>query len=356
MSEKLILVINPGSTSTKTAVYAGSQAIAEKTITHTAEELKPFNHIKDQSGFRKEAVLDFLQENGLTLERINCIAARGGLLKPISGGTWSVNEAMCRDLRQSPREHASNLGALIAWELAANLSIPAYIVDPVVVDEMHRLSRFSGVKEIERRSAFHALNQKAAGRKAAAQLGLKYEECNLVVVHLGGGISVGAHEQGRVVDVNNALDGEGPFSPERSGGLPFGNVMEMCYHSGLSEQELKKEFIGKGGLVSYLGTNDTRKVEEMIAGGDYNAYLAYEAMAYQTAKEIGMYAVVLRGQVDAVVLTGGIAHSRRFVQWVAERVSFLAPVLVFPGEFEMEALAQGAARVLAGEETAKIYE
>lgn len=355
MNKRMILVINPGSTSTKTAVFAGSQVVAEKNLSHKAEDLKQYKQVKDQLSFRKEAILEFLKEIEIPLDRIDCVVARGGLLKPISGGTYLINKTMCRDLIETRQEHASNLGALIAKDLADKKGVPSFIVDPVVVDEMQPLAKISGLKGIERKSIFHALNQKAAARKAAAEIGLEYEKGNFIVAHLGGGISIGAHEQGQVIDVNNALDGDGPFSPERAGGLPVGSIIDRCYNSGIPENELKKEIVGKGGLVSYLETNDARNVEKMIEEGDRYAYLVFEAMAYQVAKEIGICATVLKGQIDAIVLTGGIAYSKRFVQWVKERVDFLALLLVFPGEFEMEALAEGAVRIFNGEEIAKIY-
>ncbi|MBC7194519.1 MAG: butyrate kinase, partial [Caldisericia bacterium] len=288
---------------------------------------------------------------------ISCIVGRGGLIKPVESGTYIINEKMIEDLKEAKRgEHASNLGAIIAYEIAKELKIPAYIVDPVVVDEMDDVARISGLKGIERKSIFHALNQKAVARRAAKDLGKKYEDVNLIVVHLGGGISVGAHRKGRVVDVNNALNGDGPFAPERAGGLPTQDLVDLCFSGKYTFDEMKKKLAGEGGLVSHLGTNDAREVEKRIENGDSYARLVYEAMAYQVSRTIGEMAAVLKGEIDAIVITGGIAYSKMLVDWIRERVSFLGKILVYPGEDEMEALALGALRVLRKEEEPKIYE
>lgn len=355
MKKNIILVINPGSTSTKVAIFEEDSVLYEKSCSHSAEEISQFKHILEQQEFRYQAVRRFLEETKVPLSRINAVIGRGGLLKPISGGTYAVNKAMLDDLKKSPKEHASNLGALIAKEISDSLGVPGFIADPIVVDEMEQIAKVSGLKGIERESIFHALNQKASARKAAAQLGLKYNDCNLIVVHLGGGISVGAHQRGQVIDVNNALDGDGPFSPERAGGMPVGSIVEMCFQPGIDKSTIQKTLVGKGGLVSYFGTNDGREIEKWIKEGNKDAGLIYEAMAYQVAKEIGACATVLRGKVNAIVITGGIAHSKMMVQWITERVEFLAPVMILPGENEMEALALGALRVLKGEEEAKVY-
>jgi butyrate kinase len=263
---------------------------------------------------------------------------------------------MVEDLRMGLLgQHASNLGGILAREIASQLNIPAFIVDPVVVDEMEEVARLSGMPDIERISIFHALNQKAVARRAARDLGKSYEEANLIVAHLGGGISVGAHKKGRVVDVNNALDGEGPFSPERAGGLPAEGLLKLCFSGKYTMDEIKKKMVGKGGLVAYLKTNDAREVEKMIEEGNKEAELIYRAMAYQIAKEIGNCAAVLCGQVDAIVLTGGIAHSKMLTGWIKERVEFISQVMTYPGEDEMSALAEGGLRVLRGEEKAKEY-
>ena len=351
-----LLVINPGSTSTKIAVFDNEKPVLEQTIRHASEEIEKYDTIIDQFEFRKTVILDTLNENGINITKFSAVIGRGGLLRPMEGGTYKVNEQMLGDLREAARgQHASNLGAMIANEIAKQLNIPAFIVDPVVVDELEPVARISGMPEIERISIFHALNQKAVARRAARDLGKPYEEVNLIVAHLGGGISVGAHKMGRVVDVNNALDGEGPFSPERAGGLPVGSLIKMCFSGKYTIDEMKKKIVGKGGLVAYLGTNDGREVQKMIEGGDKNAELIYQAMGYQVAKEIGACAAVLEGKVDAVCLTGGLAYNSNLTGFISERVSFIGDVRVYPGEDEMIALAEGGLRVLRGEEEAKAY-
>lgn len=351
-----ILVINPGSTSTKLALFRGKEQVFSETIEHSEAELAPFARITDQLELRRDVILNFLKKNGISLQDIDAVSGRGGLLKPIPGGTYLVNEKMLDDLKAGVRgEHASNLGGLLAHEIAEKAGCPAYIVDPVIVDELEPLARISGIPEIQRKSIFHALNQKAMARKAAEKLGKKYEECNFIVAHLGGGISVGAHRQGRVIDVNNALEGEGPFSPNRSGGVPVGDLLKMCFSGEYTREELYSKIKGKGGVVAYLGTTDMREVEAMIAEGNEKAKIVYRAMAMQVAKEIGSLTPVLKGAVDAIIITGGIAHSERFVRLITERVKFIAPILVFPGEAEMEALAEGALMVLKGEKTAREY-
>jgi butyrate kinase len=351
-----ILVINPGSTSTKVALYEGEVPIFNETLRHSAAELASFAHIPDQYAFRRDCVLSWLKEKGIELSSISATVGRGGLLRPLASGTYRVNEVMRRELLQpGEREHASNLGALIAYDIAAMVSIPAFTVDPVCVDEFDDLARISGLPEIERKSLSHALNIKAVARRAAADLGKPYEELNLIIVHLGGGTSVTAHRRGRMVDVNQALDGTGPFAPERAGGLPVGDVIRMCYSGRYTLEEMLKKVAGRGGLVAHLGTNSSMEVEGRIAQGDQHARLIYEAMAYQTAKEIGGMAAVLKGDVDAIVLTGGVAYSRMLTDWIAERVRFIAPVRIYPGEDEMGALVQGALRVLNGQEEAKEY-
>ncbi|QEK13151.1 butyrate kinase [Crassaminicella thermophila] len=351
-----ILTINPGSTSTKIAVFDNEKSILETTLRHSAQEINKYERIYDQYEFRKQVILDTLNDNGINITKINAVVGRGGLLKPIEGGTYKVSEKMLSDLEVGVLgEHASNLGGILANEIAKQLDIPSFIVDPVVVDEMDDIARISGMPEIERKSIFHALNQKAVARCAASELGKKYEGGNFIVAHMGGGVSVGAHRKGKVVDVNNALDGEGPFSPERSGGLPVGDLAKLCFSGKYTIDEIKKRIKGKGGLVAYLGTNDGREVGKMIEEGDKKAELIYKAMAYQIAKEIGSCAAVLKGEVDAVVLTGGIAYDKTFVKWIKDRVAFIGEVIVYPGEEEMIALAQGALRVLRGEEEAKEY-
>lgn len=357
MSIYRVLTINPGSTSTKIAIFDNDKTVFETNLTHPNEEIEKYHSIIDQYDFRKQVILDTLNEAGINLQKLDGVVGRGGLLKPIKGGTYAVNDQMLADLRAGLMgEHASNLGGIIANEIATQLNIPAFIVDPVVVDELHDVARISGMPEIERKSIFHALNQKATARRAAAELGKKYEDCNLIVAHLGGGISVGAHEAGRVVDVNNALDGEGPFSPERTGGLPVGDLAKLCFSGKYTHNDIKKKIKGNGGLVAYLNTNDGRVVQQMIDDGDQNAELVFRAMAYQVAKEIGSCAAVLKGNVDGIILTGGIAYNKAFVQWITESVSFIGKMFIYAGEGEMQALAEGGLRVLKGEEAAQIYE
>lgn len=355
MKKFKILVINPGSTSTKIAIFENDDVLFEKNLTHSAADLAGFERIIEQLPYRQDAVLRFIETSPVQLSDLDCIVARGGMLRPIPGGTYRVDEAVCHDLIYAKKEHASNLAALIARDLAKTAGIEAYIVDPVVVDELDELARITGLAGVQRRSIFHALNQKACARKAAAKLDKPLDECNLIIAHLGGGISVGAHCRGRVIDVNNALDGDGPFSPERAGGLPVADVVDLCLHGGLNEPAIKKLLVGKGGLVSHLGTSDGRDVELMISGGNAAAGKIYEAMAYQTAKEIGACAAVLQGQIDAIVLTGGLAYSDMLVAWISERVSFISQILIFPGEGEMESLAGGGLRVLRSEEPFKVY-
>jgi len=351
-----LLIINPGSTSTKIAIYDNEKPVFEEVLRHSSEELAPFPTIYSQYQFRKDVILDTLNKKDINLTKLSAVVGRGGLLHPIPGGTYEVNDKMVEDLRIGLLgQHASNLGGILAREIASQLNIPSYIVDPVVVDEMDDVARVSGMPEIERISIFHALNQKAVARRVAVDLGKSYDEINLIVAHLGGGISVGAHKKGRIVDVNNALDGQGPFSPERAGGLPVQGLLKMCFSGKYTQDEIKKKLKGKGGLVAYLNTNDAREVGKMIADGNKKAELIYRAMAYQVAKEIGICAAVLAGDVDAIVLTGGIAYSKMLTGWIKERTEFISKVLIYPGEDEMIALAQGGLRVLRGEEKAKEY-
>ncbi len=350
-----LLVINPGATSTKFAVYDDANLKFAKTVHHSAAELASFPRIVDQRSHRLALILEALAEAGLELTTFNAIVARGGLLKPLSGGTYAINQAMLDDLEQGKRgEHASNLGAILADQLAKQFNLPAYIVDPVSVDELEPVARISGLPELPRASMVHALNSKAVARKVAEKLNRPYEEINLVVAHLGTGISVTPHTGGRMVDVNNALE-EGPFSPDRCGGLPARSLVKLCYSGKYTEGQMLSKLCGSGGMFAYLGTKDLREAEKRAAEGDEQADLIVSAMAYQVAKEIGAMAAVLSGQVDRVVLTGGMAHSQRLVAEVAKKVAFIAPVEVVPGEEELEALAAGALRVLQGEERALQY-
>lgn len=352
-----LLTINPGSTSTKIAVFDNEELVFEKTLRHSSEEIGQYSKISDQFEFRKRVIEEALNEGGIKISELDAVIGRGGLLKPIEGGTYIVNDAMINDLNVGVLgEHASNLGGIIAKQIGDEVNIPSYIVDPVVVDELNEVARVSGIPEIDRKSIFHALNQKAIARRAAKELGKDYSQCNFIVAHMGGGISVGAHEKGRVVDVANALDGEGPFSPERSGGLPVGDLIKMCFSGKYTESDIKKRIKGNGGVVAYLNTNDIRDVEASVNEGDEKAKLIHEAMVYQVSKEIGSCAAALKGKVDAILLTGGIAYSSLVTNNIKDRVSFISEVRVYPGEDEMIALAQGGLRVLSGEEEAKIYQ
>lgn len=350
------LIINPGSTSTKIGVFDDEKLIFEETLRHSVKELDKFEKIYEQYEFRKDIITKALEKNSISLDSLDAVVGRGGLLKPIEGGIYEVNQAMLEDLKVGVLgEHASNLGGILAYEIGKEEGIKSYIMDPVVVDEMEDLARISGIKEIERTSIFHALNQKAVARRYAKSLDKDYEDLNLIVAHMGGGISVGTHKKGRVVDVPNALDGEGPFSPERSGSLPVGALVKLCFSNNYKEDEIKKLIKGCGGLVSYLNTNDAREVGQKISEGDDQARLVYEAMAYQIAKEIGASSTVLKGKVDGIILTGGIAYDEGFTNWIKERVDFIGPVIVYPGEDELVALAEGGLRALRGEEETKVY-
>ena len=352
-----IFVINPGSTSTKIALYEDNELIFEQALRHTNQKLAEYEKITDQYEFRKEIVLQLLENHHVPVESLDAIVGRGGLVYPLEGGCYRINDRMLEDLKQAVMgEHASNLGALIAKAIGDEIGKPSFIVDPVVVDELEPLARYSGIPEITRISIFHALNQKAVARRVAADLKKEYAECNFIIAHLGGGISVGAHKRGKVVDVNNALNGDGPFTPERSGGLPVGQLTELCFSGNYTESEIGKLLKGKGGLVGYIGTNSGAEVAERISNGDEQAREVFEAMAYQIAKEIGAMASVLHGDVDAIVLTGGLAHNSLFTGWIEHCVKFIAPVKVLPGEDEMFALYEGALLVLTGKEEAKDYQ
>ncbi|MEC1432535.1 butyrate kinase [Bacillus subtilis] len=354
--EKRILTINPGSTSTKIGVFHNERSIFEKTLRHNIEELQRFDRIIDQYEFRKNHILATLHEQGINISKFDAVCARGGLLRPIEGGTYVVNDEMIEDLKSGyAGQHASNLGGIIAREIADGLNIPSYIVDPVVVDEMSVLAKVSGMPEIERKSIFHALNQKAVARKAAASLGKRYENMKMIITHMGGGITIGVHDRGRVVDVNNGLHGEGPFSPERAGTVPAGDLVDLCFSGEYTKEEIMKKLVGTGGLLGYLGTNDAVKVEQMIQGGDEKARFIYDAMAYQVAKEIGAASAALKGEVEAIVLTGGLAYGKSFVSAIRSYIDWISDVLVYPGENELQSLAQGALRVLQGEEQSKQY-
>ena len=357
MNKRLILVVNPGSTSTKFALFEESEKEFERTLRHSASELAGFARISDQFHFRKDLIMNELKQRKTDFSRIAAIVGRGGLIKPIESGVYLVNEAMRKDLLGGARgEHASNLGGLIADDIAASLpSAKAFIVDPVVVDEMEKVARISGHPAFERISIFHALNQKAVARAYASSAGKRYEDLNLIVAHMGGGISVGAHRGGRVVDVNNALNGDGPFSPERSGGVPAGQLTDLCFSGKYTHQEVKSMITGKGGMVAYLGTNNFQEVCRMAASGDKNAELIRDAAAYQVSKEIGAMAAVLEGRADAVILTGGLAWEDSFTSIISSMVGFIARVVVFPGEDEIQALAFNGLMALDGRTEVREY-
>lgn len=351
-----VLVINPGSTSTKIAVFDDETESVRVTLRHSESELSAFSTIAGQHEYREGFVLKFLAENNIPLESLNAIVGRGGVLKPVPGGTYKVNQEMCDFLKLAKRgEHASSLGALIAKPIADKVGIPAFIVDPVVVDELETEARYAGHPLFERISIFHALNQKAVARNIAKKLNKKYENCNFIVAHLGGGTSVAAHKNGKIVDVNNALDGDGPFSAERSGGLPSSQLVEMCFSGKYTHQEIKKMLKGKGGIVAYLGTNDMIEVEKRIDNKDEKALEVFNAMCYQVAKEIGGLATVLEGNVDRIIVTGGVAYDKRLIDYIRSKTSFIAELEVVPGEEEMKALALGGLRVLRNEEKAKEF-
>jgi butyrate kinase len=357
MNSVFVLAINPGSTSTKIAVFENTNPLFIQTIRHSKEELDKFNRITDQFTFRKNLILNQLENDEINLNSIHVVMGRGGLLKPVESGVFGVNKKMVDDL-QSCRygEHASNLGGLIAYDIARSLpNASAYIVNPVVVDELDELARLSGHPKLPRRSIFHALNQKAVARQHAKSILRKYEDLNLIVVHLGGGITVGAHKKGRVVDVNQGLDGDGPFSPERSGTLPVGDLVRLCFSGEYNQAQVMKMIKGEGGLVAYLGTNSALEVENRAAAGDKFAKLVYDAMAYQVAKEVGAMSSVLKFEVDGILITGGIAHDKYFTNQVISYCHRIAPIHVIPGEDEMKALAMNGFRVLNGDAEIKIY-
>ena len=357
MDANYILVINPGATSTKIAVYLQNRSVFLKTIRHECGELEAFSTTSDQLDYRLKLVLAEVEENHIPFDRVGVIIARGGLLYPIESGVYEVNETMIRDLETGVMgDHASNLGGLIANSLLNRfIRAKAYIADPVVVDEMQDVARISGHPEFERLSIFHALNQKSVARTYAQSRGMEYEDLNLIVAHLGSGISVGAHMKGRVVDVNNALDGEGPFGPERSGTLPAGALARYCVGKNVSWPQVKKMLIGEGGLFAYVGHKDAQLIEKGAREGDARSMLLQEAMAYQISKEIGAMATVLGGKVDAILITGGIAHNPDLTGDVNDRVGFIAPVFIYPGEDEMRALAQNGSLLLSGKINAREY-
>ncbi len=353
MSHK-ILAINPGSTSTKIALYSGESMVFTKTIDHSPEELNKFNNIADQFDYRKDIILEVVKKGGCELTELSAVVGRGGILPPVESGAYKINKDMVDRLKNNPVvEHASNLGALIANAIAETLEIPGFIYDSVSVDQLEPVARVSGMAGIERSSTFHALNSRAMAIKVAEKLGKKYEDLNFIVAHLGGGISLSAHKKGKAVDI--IADDEGPFSPERAGRVPCKKLIDVCYSGDYDKRTMHRNLRGNGGVNSYFGTNDMRVLERIVKDGNEEAVLIYGAMAYQIAKGIGELSAVLCGDVDAIIITGGIAHSNDFVSLIKKRISFIAPVEVIPGENEMEGLALGALRVLENKEIAKEY-
>jgi butyrate kinase len=354
----LILAINPGSTSTKIAWFHDDKPKWQETITHSREDIAPFKNIVDQFEFRLKAINDCVIKHGHSFSELSAVVGRGGIIDPIPGGTYSVDDILLKRLRVGkPWEHASNLGGILAFAIASPLGIPSFIVDPVAVDELDDISRITGLPELPKPSLVHALNIKATVRRAAKDLNVKWNEASFVVAHLGGGFTICAHKAGRMVDISSGNE-YGPFSPERAGGLPAINLVGLCFSGKYTEQELKRKLAGKGGLVAYLGTSDLRDVNKMIeAGGETGekASLVYRAMAWQIAKEIAAQAISFCGKVDAILFTGGIAHDNNFIKLIEESVGWIAPCLIYAGEDEMQALTEGALRVLKGEEKAKSY-
>ena len=353
-----ILVVNPGSTSTKIAVFDNLNEVFKKTLNHTPEELSPFPSLIDQFEFRKNIVEKALEEKKIPLDTLDAVVGRGGLLRPVSSGIYKINDNMLNDLKDPSiwgRVHASNLGAFIAKSIADELHIPSMIADPITVDEMEDIARISGVPSITRQSLFHALNIKSIARKTAKELQKPLEKCNLIGVHMGGGVSVAALKKGKVVDVNNALLGMGPFSPQRAGALPLGGIVDMCFSGKYTKGEVENILTKQSGLIGYLGTDNGIEIEKEIEKENTKFREIVEAMAYQIAKEIGACATVLKGKVDAIFITGGLAYDKFLPKWIEERVSFIAPIYLFPGEGEMEALAEAGLRVLKGHEELKNY-
>lgn len=351
-----VLAINPGSTSTKLALYDDEHPLLELTLRHTTEEVSRFADIIDQLDWRRGLILEALRDNGFALDRLSAVIGRGGLIRPVPAGVYEVNSRMRHDLRTAQMKHACNLGGLLAAQIAHMAKVKAYIADPPVVDEMDDVARITGMPMCPRKPIFHALNQKAIARLHCERSGCIYEKSNLIVAHMGGGISVAAHRQGRIVDVNNALDGDGPFAPDRAGNIPSAELIKTCFSGKYTKEELLKFISSKGGLVALLGTNSVIQVVERIQQGDERARKVLDAMCYNIAKQIGAMAAAMAGQVDGILLTGGIAFNEQIVDAIRERCSFIAPVSVYPGENELEALAINALVVLRGVIQPKIYE
>lgn len=353
--EHRLLVINVGSTSTKVAWFKGKDLIVLETIRYSSENLAPYSSLGEQLPLRERDILEFLKKNGIGLEEVDMIVSRGGLGKPLPAGAYKIDDAMCNDLLEGKfGTHPSALGPAMALGFSRQYGMPAIVIDPPSTDEFQPLARLSGLPDIERKSAFHSLNQKMAARRCARELGKKYEELNFIVAHLGGGSTIGAHQKGRVIDCNHGL-GEGPFTPERAGSLPTIDLLDLAFSGKFDKKQLQSRLVGQGGLQAYLDTTDVQKVEEMIRSGDEKAKLVYEAMVYQIAKEIGGMSVVLKGDVDGIILTGGLANSQMLTALISAWTQFIAPVFIYPGEDEISALAEGGLRVLQKEEELKRY-
>jgi butyrate kinase len=352
-----ILVINPGAGSTRIALFGDAQPVFEENIRHNPEELLRFTRIIDQYQYRMEKIIQILESKKVGLGSLDAVVGRGGPFKPLTSGTYNVNDRLIQDIKSGnyQSEHPSLLGVMIAKEIADKANIPAFFVDPVSVDEFWPLARFSGLKEIPRKALSHALNVRMVAKKAAKELGKPYAECSFIIIHLGTGITVAAHLRGKQVDSSNANE-DGPFSPQRTGALPTIPLAKLCCSGKMKFEDIRKKLNRAGGMLSYLGTDDIEEVEKRINAGDKEAEMAYSAMIYGIAKEVGAYSVVLKGNMDAIIITGGIAHSEKFVSALKAWIGFLcSKFLVYPGEGEMEALARGVLRVLRNEETAKDY-
>jgi len=351
-----MLIINPGSTSTKTALFDGQQRITEESVRHDAKELARFDNVADQFDYRMEGINRWIEALDLKEGQIKAVVGRGAPLRPLEGGSYTISEQMLEDVRTARySNHASNLGAIMAHHLAQRFGVPSLISDPITVDNFTEVARLSGVPEIKRKCRSHALNIKEVSRREAAKIGKRLEDISFVTVHMGGGISVAALKGGQIIDVNDGLLGMGPFSPDRAGALPIGGVVELCFSGNYTKKELIDKFSKSSGLIAYLGEADLRKVEDMIDSGDQKALLCFSAMAYQIAKEIGAAATVLRGEFEAIILTGGMAHSKRLIDQITSHVAWMKRAAVVPGEFEMEALAAAGVRFLCGNEQLKTY-
>lgn len=352
---KKILAINPGSTSTKIAVYEDMNPSLVMSIPHTVEDLAPFHNAAEQMEWRRDLVLKALEQKNVDIHTLDAVVGRGGLIHPVESGTYEVTDLLRDDLINARRQHASNLGGLIARDIADRAGIKAYIADPVTVDELMPYARISGLPQLPKLSILHALNQKAVARRYATEVGTPYEDLNLIVCHMGGGSSIGAHRKGRIIDTTNGFNGVGPFTPERSGTLPPGQLVDMCFSGEYTHDEMTKLIHGKGGLFAHLGTSSVPEILDRIDNGDLHAMLILRAMCYTTAKAIGEMAVALKGHVDAILITGGVAHSKRLTDFIAGHVDFIAPIYVYPGENELESLAANALAVLRGERQPKEY-